>query len=214
MKHLFALLMLLLFPLAQAEVPPIMLLPQGHICLDSEPVGPNAGYRLLVLAEQEANAVKLAIAARDEGGVYRIAAMSGMILSLNVWDPDAVWITDKWQDGRPAFWWGVGEPETTEEFFLMFGQNADGVWMVTSGYRTSHITGITYQFSSWLPGYLEVCGATISPAILWPTTLPMTLEDFTLYEVDQVCGPALRYLEIFSMTHTVDEQDETYRIVW
>ena len=214
MKRLIALLLLLYFPLAQAEAPSVTLLPQGHFCLASAPVGPDAAHRLLALSEPETSTVKLAIAARDEEGIYRIEALSGRILSLNAWDPDAVWMIDKWQDSRPSFWWGGGEPETTEEFFLMFGQNADGMWMVTSGYDTFHITGVTYQFSSWMPGFLEVCGETISPAILWPTELSMTLDGFTLYEVDQVCGPALRYLDAFSLTHTVDEQDETYRIIW
>lgn len=214
MKRLFLLLMLLCLPLAHAEAPPVMLLPQGHTCLDSVPVGAGAEYRLTALANQAENAVKLAIAARGEDGVYRVEALSGMILTLDVWDPDAVWMQDKWQDGRPSFWWGVGEPETTEEFFLMFGQNADGVWMVTSGYVTCRITGVTCQFSHAEPGFLQVSGETISPAILWPTELTMQLEGFTLHEVGQACTPALRYLEAFSRTHRVDEQDETYRIVW
>lgn len=96
----------------------------------------------------------------------------------------------------------------------MFGQNADGVWMVTSGFYVENITGNTYQFSCDEPGCIQVSGDTISPAILRPTELPMTLEGFTLYELDLVCGPALRYLSAFTLTHTVDEQDETYRIIW
>ena len=214
MKRLVLLLMLLCIPLAHAETPPVMLLPQGHTCLASIPVGAGNEYRLMALANQAENAVKLAIAARGEDGVYRVEALSGMVLTLDAWDPDAVWMQDKWQDRRPSFWWGAGEPETAEEFFLMFGQNADGVWMVTSGYVTRHITGVTCHFSLAEPGFLQVSGETISPAILWPTELSMQLEDFDLYEVDQACGPALRYLETFSLTHTVDEQDETHRIVW
>lgn len=214
MKRLFALLMLLFIPLAHAETPPVMLLPQGHICLASEPVGPNAEHRLLALAEPEANAVKLAMAARGEDGIYRVEALSRMIITLHDWNPDAVWMQDKWQDGRPYFWWGAGEPDTTEEFYLMFGQNADGVWMVTSGYDTFNITGNTYHFTYDEPGFIQVSGETVSPAILWPTELSMQLEGFCLYEFDQVCGPALRYLDSFSLTHTVDEQDETYRIIW
>ena len=214
MKRLVLLLMLFCLPLAHAEAPPVMLLPQGHTCLAGVPVGAGNEYRLTALASQEENAVKLAIAARGEDGVYRVEVLSGMVLTLDVWAPDAVWMIDKWQDGRPSFWWGVGEPETTEEFYLMFRQNANGVWMVTSGYVTCHITGVTCQFSLAEPGYLQVSGETISPAILWPTELSMQLEDFVLYEVDQTCSSALRYLETFALTHTVDELDDTYRIVW
>ena len=39
MKRLVLLLMLLCIPLAHGETPPVMLLPQGHICFGSEPVG-------------------------------------------------------------------------------------------------------------------------------------------------------------------------------
>lgn len=214
MKRIFLLLMLLCIPLAHAEAPPVMLLPPGHTCLASVPVGAGNEFRLLALGSQEENAVKLAIAAQGEDGVYRMEALSGMIITLDVWDPDAVWMIDKWQDGRPSFWWGAGEAKTTQEFFLMFGQNADGVWMVTSGYVTFRITGVTYHFSLAEPGFLQVSGETISPAILWPTELSMQLEGFVLNEVDQACAPALRYLETFALTHTVDEQDETHRIVW
>ena len=133
MKRLFVLFTLLFIPLAHAEAPLVICLPEGHLCLASTPVGADEVHRLLALSEPESNAVKLAIAAQDEGGVYRVEALSGRILSLQVWDPDAVWMLDKWQDSRPYFWWGVGETAATEEFFLMLGQNADGVWMVTSG---------------------------------------------------------------------------------
>lgn len=214
MKRLFVLLMLLCLSQAHAEAPPVMLLPQGHICLASEPVGPNAEHRLLALAEPEENAVKLAMAARGEDGIYRVEALSGMIITLDVWNPDAIWMLDKWKDGQPYFWWGVGKPDTTDEFYLLLEQDADLGWMVTNGFYVENITGNTYNFTYAEPGFLQVSGETISPAILWPTELSMQLEGFVMYEVDQVCGPALRYLDRFSLTHTVDEQDETYRIIW
>lgn len=90
MKRLLTFLMMLLIPLAQAEAPPVMCFPEGHLCLASVPVGADEAHRLLAVAEPESNAVKLAIAARDEGGVYRIEALSGRILSLYAWDPGAV----------------------------------------------------------------------------------------------------------------------------
>lgn len=214
MKRFFALLMLLYIPLAHAETPPVMFLPQGHICLDSVPVGANAEYRLLVVAEPEANAVKLAIAARDENGIYRVEALSRMIITLHDWNPDAVWLLDKWQDGRPYCWWGASEAHTTVEFFLQMEQNADTEWVVSSGFFTDNITGVTYHFSYEEPGFLQVSGETISPMIVWPTELPMKLEDFHLHEVDQVCSHALRHLEIFSLEHSFGEQDETHPIIW
>ncbi len=214
MKRLFALLILLCIPMAHAETPPVMLLPEGHICLDSEPVGPNTEHRLLVLAEPEANAVKLAIAARGDDGIYCVEALSGMIITLHDWNPDAVWMLDKWQDGRPYFWWGVGKPDTTVEFYLLLDQDADLGWMITNGFYVENITGNTYQFTYDEPGFIQVSGETISPAIVWPAELSMQLEGFVLYEVDQACGPALRYLDSFALTHKVDEQDETYRIIW
>lgn len=214
MKPLFILLMLLCVPLAHAETPHVMLLPEEHVCLASEPVGPNAEHRLLVLAAPEENVVKLAMAARGEDSIYRVEALSGMILTLDVWNPDAVWMLDKWQDGHPYFWWGVGKPDTTVEFYLLLEQDADLGWMVTNGFYVENITGNTYHFTYDEPGFIQVSGETISPAIVWPTELSMQLEGFVLYEVDQTCSPALRYLDSFALTHKVDEQDESYCIIW
>ena len=213
MKRLLMLLLLCFFH-ACAESPPVMLLPQGHTCLASVPVGAEEEYRLMALANQEENAVKLAIAVREDDGVYRVEALSGMILSLDGWDADAVWMQDKWQDRHPYFWWGAGGERKTSEFYLQFEYTADLGWVVASGYMTDNITGLTYHFICDTPGLVQVSGEPISPAIVWPTGLSMQLEDFVLYEVDQACGPSLHYLETFALTHMVDEQDETYRIIW
>ena len=214
MKRLLLLLLLLWISRACAESPPVMLLPQGYTCLASVPVGAENEYRLMALAQPEENAVKLAIAARGEDGVYRMEVLSGMILTLDAWDPDAVWMLDTWQNGRPFFWWGAGEERKTEEFYLQLEQTADLGWVVSSGFMTDNITGITCHFTCGEPGFLQVSGETISPAILWPTELSMSLEGFCLHALDEACGPALRYLETFTLTHTVDEQDEVYQIVW
>ena len=214
MKRLLMLLMLLWICHACAESPPVMLLPQGHTCLASVPVGAEEEYRLMALANQEENAVKLAIAAREDDGVYRVEALSGMIINLHEWDPDAVWMQDKWQDGRPYFWWGAGERSTTSEFYLQLEQTADLGWVVSSGFMTDNITGITCHFSCDAPGLVQVSGETISPAIIWPTELSVALEDFCLHTLDEVCSSALRYLEVFSLAHPFGAQDEVYHIVW
>lgn len=214
MKRLMALLMLLFMPTAHAEAPPVILLPEGLFCLADAPVGSGAETRLLVTAEPDANAVRLAIAVRDEDGVCRLEALSGPFLPLDNWNPDALWLQDKWQDGRPCFWWGAGKPETMDEIYLQLGQNATGTWTVTSGFVKSNITGDAWSFSQDEPGFLQVNGETISPAIVWPTTVSLTLEGFDLPSLAAVCRDALVYLEDFKQRHTVDEQDEIYRINW
>lgn len=210
-----ALLMLFcLAACAETAAPTILHLPEGHIGLDFTPVGGETEALLAVVAEEDENIVKLAIAEKAEDGAYLIVAMSGMIITADDWDPDCVWMQDKFDNSRPYFWYGAGEKKTTVEFYLQLEQDTDLGWMITSGFLAEKITGNTYHFSYEEPGYLQVSGETISPAIVWPTELSMQLEDFVLYEVDQVCGHALRYLDSFDLTHTLGEQDETYRIIW
>lgn len=214
MKRLLMLLMLLWLSHACAESPPVMLLPQSHTCLVSVPVGAGEEYRLMALAHQEESAVKLGIATRGDDGIYRVDTLSGMVIPLDAWDSDAAWMQDKWQDGRPFFWWGAEKETKTEEFYLQFEQTPDLGWVVSSGFMTNNLTGVTCQFRFEAPSFVQVSGETISPAIIWPTELSMAVEGFCLHAFAEVCSNALQYLEVFTLEQPFGAQDEVYQIVW
>lgn len=214
MKRIIAMLLLLYAGIAYAEAPYVIALPEGLALLENATVGNDGDCLLLALSEDATHSVKLAIADKMPDGIFRITALSGLIINLDAWDPDEIWMLDKWDDGHPYFWYGTNASHPGDECYLNLEQNADGVWMVASGFTMDHVTGLMNQFYQEEAGYLVVNSDTISPAIRWPSDLPMTLEGFVLHEVDDVCSQANRYLDTFDLEHPFGAQADTYEIIW
>ncbi len=204
--RLILLVMLVTLAFSAAAEPAVVALPEGCICLDIITL-PDGGH-LLLLGDEPENAVRLAAADGQE-----ITAMTGPLLPLADYDPGLAYFTVDWRDDAPIFWWGTSNVVRTRELYIRLAET-DGGWHVTSGYVYDPFTPVKYTFSQQEPGLLWVSGDLPYPEIEWPTDISMALDGFDPDALEQVCLKALAYLEDFSMNHTVDEQDEKYRINW
>ena len=160
----------------------------------------------------------LAVATQMEDGAYQLIAQSKPVLSYETYCLGKVVMLDKWDDGRPYFWYYVGN---YINYYLLASDAGDGTWIVHSGYIDAH------------GGYTDVCEEDIHfnfyisdsedyfivfdtafPQIEWPIGDHMKLEGFDITVIQKECEDALEYLDEFDKTHGLDEQDDTYKIIW
>ena len=160
----------------------------------------------------------LAVATQMEDGAYQLIAQSKPVLSYETYCSGSVEMMDKWDDGRPYFWYSIGH---YINYYLLALDAGDGTWIVHSGYIDAH------------GGYTDVCEEDIHfnfyisdsedyfivfdtafPQIEWPIGDHMKLEGFDITIIQKECEDALEYLDEFDKTHGLDEQDDTYKIIW
>ena len=160
----------------------------------------------------------LAVATQMEDGAYQLIAQSKPVLSYETYCSGRVVMMDKWDDGRPYFWYYIGN---YINYYLLASDAGDGTWIVHSGYIDAH------------GGYTDVCEEDIHfnfyisdredymfvyetafPQIEWPIGDNLKLEDFDITIIQRECEDALEYLDEFDKTHSLGEQDDTYRIKW
>ena len=160
----------------------------------------------------------LAVATQMEDGAYQLIAQSKPVLSYETYCLGKVVMLDKWDDGRPYFWYYVGN---YINYYLLASDAGDGTWIVHSGYIDAH------------GGYTDVCEEDIDfnfyisdsedyfivfdtafPQIEWPIGDHMKLEGFDITIIQKECEDALEYLDEFDKTHSLGEQDDTYKIIW
>lgn len=160
----------------------------------------------------------LAVATQMEDGAYQLIAQSKPVLSYEKYCLGRVEMRDKWDDGVPYFWYYVGN---YINYYLLASDAGDGTWIVHSGYIDAH------------GGYTDVCEEDIHfnfyisdsedyfivfdtafPQIEWPIGDHMKLEGFDITIIQKECEDALEYLDEFDKTHGLDEQDDTYKIIW
>ena len=160
----------------------------------------------------------LAVATQMEDGAYQLIAQSKPVLSYETYCSGRVVMMDKWDDGRPYFWYYIGN---YINYYLLASDAGDGTWIVHSGYIDAH------------GGYTDVCEEDIHfnfyisdredymfvyetafPQIEWPIGDNLKLEGFDLSIIQKECLAALEYLKEFDKTHSLGEQDDTYRIKW
>lgn len=160
----------------------------------------------------------LAVATQMEDGAYQLIAQSKPVLSYETYCSGRVVMMDKWDDGRPYFWYYIGN---YINYYLLASDAGDGTWIVHSGYIDAH------------GGYTDVCEEDIHfnfyisdredymfvyetafPQIEWPIGDNLNLEGFDITIIQRECEDALEYLDEFDKTHSLDEQDDTYKIIW
>ena len=160
----------------------------------------------------------LAVATQMEDGAYQLIAQSKPVLSYETYCSGRVVMMDKWDDGRPYFWYYVGN---YINYYLLASDAGDGTWIVHSGYIDAH------------GGYTDVCEEDIHfnfyisdredymfvyetafPQIEWPIGDNLNLEGFDITIIQRECEDALEYLDEFDKTHSLGEQDDTYKIIW
>lgn len=160
----------------------------------------------------------LAVATQMEDGAYQLIAQSKPVLSYETYCSGRVVMMDKWDDGRPYFWYYIGN---YINYYLLASDAGDGTWIVHSGYIDAH------------GGYTDVCEEDIDfnfyisdsedymlvyetafPQIEWPIGDNLNLEGFNITIIQRECEDALEYLDEFDKTHSLGEQDDTYKIIW
>lgn len=160
----------------------------------------------------------LAVATQMEDGAYQLIAQSKPVLSYETYCSGSVEMMDKWDDGRPYFWYSIGH---YINYYLLALDAGDGTWIVHSGYIDAHggYTGVCEEdiyfnfYISDREDYMIVY-ETIFPEIEWPIGDHMKLEGFDITVIQKECEDALEYLDEFDKTHSLGEQDDTYRIKW
>ena len=164
------------------------------------------------------NVMWLAVATQMEDGAYQLIAQSKPVLSYETYCSGRVVMMDKWDDGRPYFWYYIGN---YINYYLLASDAGDGTWIVHSGYIDAH------------GGYTDVCEEDIDfnfyisdsedymlvyetafPQIEWPIGDNLNLEGFDITIIQRECLAALEYLKEFDKTHSLGEQDDTYKIIW
>lgn len=160
----------------------------------------------------------LAVATQMEDGAYQLIAQSKPVLSYETYCSGRVVMMDTWDDGRPYFWYYIGN---YIKYYLLASDAGDGTWIVHSGNIDAH------------GGYTDVCEEDIHfnfyisdredymlvyetafPQIEWPIGDNLNLEGFDITIIQRECEDALEYLQVFKKTHNLDEQDDNYRIKW
>ena len=164
------------------------------------------------------NVMWLAVATQMEDGAYQLIAQSKPVLSYETYCSGRVVMMDKWDDGRPYFWYYIGN---YINYYLLASDAGDGTWIVHSGYIDAH------------GGYTDVCEEDIDfnfyisdsedymlvyetafPQIEWPIGDNLNLEGFDITIIQRECEDALEYLDAFKETHRLGDQDTTYKIFW
>lgn len=168
---------------------------------------------LLLLGNEEADDMRLAVVTRKEDGLYHIAAQSEKLLSFELYRAGYVEMLDMWNDGQVYFWYTIGHRKGIYVVISDFGEND---WRVTSGYVTDEEAGINFNFYYNPSEYAD--GITVYdvhyPQICWPIEENMTLEGFDLATISEECLEAVDYLNRFSETHHEGDQDGNHRIIW
>ena len=160
----------------------------------------------------------LAVATQMEDGTYQLIAQSKPVLSYETYCSGSVEMTDRWDDGVPYFGYSIGN---YINYYLLASDAGDGTWIVHSGYIDAH------------GGYTDVCEEDIHfnfyisdredymfvyetafPQIEWPIGDNLNLEGFDITIIQRECEDALEYLDEFDKTHSLGEQDDTYKIIW
>ena len=160
----------------------------------------------------------LAVATQMEDGAYQLIAQSKPVLSYETYCSGSVEMMDKWDDGRPYFWYSIGH---YINYYLLASDAGDGTWIVHSGYIDAHggYTDVCEEdiyFSFYISDredYMFVY-ETAFPQIEWPIGDHMKLEGFDITIIQKECEDALEYLDEFDKTHSLGEQDDTYKIIW
>lgn len=160
----------------------------------------------------------LAVATQMEDGTYQLIAQSKPVLSYETYCLGKVVMLDKWDDGRPYFWYYVGN---YINYYLLASDAGDGTWIVHSGYIDAHggYTDVCEEdiyFSFYISDREDymIVYETIFPEIEWPIGDHMKLEGFDITVIQKECEDALEYLDEFDKTHSFGEQDDTYKIIW
>ena len=144
----------------------------------------------------------LAVATQMEDGTYQLIAQSKPVLSYETYCSGSVEMMDKWDDGRPYFWYYVGN---YINYYLLASDAGDGTWIVHSGYIDAH------------GGYIDACEEDIDfnfyisdsedymlvyetafPQIEWPIGDNLNLEGFDITIIQRECEDALEYSRLFS----------------
>ena len=160
-----------------------------------------------------------------EDGAYQLIAQSKPVLSYENYCLGRVEMMDKWDDGRPYFWYYVAHEIN---LYLSASVAGDGTWIVHGGNVDFYEENIDFNFYA---SSCEDSGAyreasipygedymlvyeTAFPQIEWPIGDNLKLEGFDLSIIQKECLAALEYLKEFDKTHSLGEQDDTYRIKW
>lgn len=174
----------------------------------------------------------LAVATQMEDGAYQLIAQSKPVLSYEKYCLGNVEMMDKWDDGRPYFWYYVGN---YINYYLLASDAGDGTWIVHGGYidayggyidaceedihfnfyASSREDSGAYRAASVPYGddYMLVY-ETCLPQIEWPIGDNLKLEGFDITIIQRECEDALEYLDAFKETHRLGDQDTTYKIFW
>ena len=171
------------------------------------------------------NVMWLAVATQMEDGAYQLIAQSKPVLSYETYCLGKVVMLDKWDDGRPYFWYYVGN---YINYYLLASDAGDGTWIVHGGNVDFYEENIDFNFYA---SSCEDSGAyreasipygedymlvyeTAFPQIEWPIGDNLNLEGFDITIIQRECEDALEYLDEFDKTHSLGEQDDTYKIIW
>ena len=134
-------------------------------------------------------------------------------------------MTDRWVNGSPYFRYSLAHEIN---LYLSASDVGDGIWIVHGGnvdfyeenidfnfYASSREDSGAYREASIPYGedYMLVY-ETAFPQIEWPIGDNLKLEGFDITIIRRECGDALEYLEVFKKTHSLDEQDDTCKIIW
>ncbi len=183
-------------------------LPEGYLILDAAWIGDAKNQALLLLGSPDEDAVKLAAADLAADGVYQLAACSGALLPYRNFDPLAGIMMDKWENGRPYYWWGASSIPTDREIYISLRTNETGAWYVSFGHIADEDGDVRCAFWQEEPGSLTVRGETAFPQIRWRTEVSLLLQDFDLNEVEEVCCDALDFVQVIQQ----DSECLEYRI--
>ena len=160
----------------------------------------------------------LAVATQMEDGAYQLIAQSKPVLSYETYCSGSVEMTDRWDNGSPYFRYSLAHEIN---LYLSASVAGDGTWIVHGGNVDFH------------GGYTDVCEEDIDfnfyisdsedymlvyetafPQIEWPIGDNLNLEGFDITIIQRECEDALEYLDEFDKTHSLGEQDDTYKIIW
>lgn len=170
----------------------------------------------------------LAVAAQMEDGTYQLIAQSKPVLSYETYCLGSVEMMDTWDDGTPYFRYTLVHEKS---LYLLASDAGDGTWIICGGnvdfyekneenidfnfYASSREDSGAYREASlpYSEDYILVY-ETLFPQIEWPIGDNLKLEGFDLSIIQKECLAALEYLDEFDKTHSLGEQDDTYRIIW
>ena len=167
----------------------------------------------------------LAVATQMENGTYQLIAQSKPVLSYETYCLGSVEMTDRWDNGSPYFRYSLVHEIN---LYLSASDAGDGIWIVHGGNVDFYEENIDFNFYA---SSCEDSGAyreasipygedymlvyeTAFPQIEWPIGDNLNLEGFDITIIQRECEDALEYLDEFDKTHSLGEQDDTYKIIW